>query len=132
MSSEKEGQSVIPLTDFEACALGAPTASLNRVDMPSVSLAYLQASAAIPSPCKEVFRLLGDIAGIHLNPAERARVGVPGISFGGGRSMIPSDIRGEQSDVLEAQGRSGRDSHRCLLRLGGRINERLAERGSSD
>jgi hypothetical protein len=102
MSSENEGRSVIPLKDFEACVLGAPIASLNKVDMTSVSQAYLQASAATPSPHKEVFLLLSAIAGIHLNPAERARVWVPGVSFGGRRSMIPSDIRGEQSDVLEA------------------------------
>jgi hypothetical protein len=102
MSSEKEGPSVIPLTDFEACVLGAPIASLNKVDMTSLSQAYLQASATTPSPCREVFQLLSAIAGIHLNPAERARIWVPGISLGGRRSMIPSDIRGEQSDVLEA------------------------------
>jgi hypothetical protein len=68
MSSEKTGASVIPLTDFEACDLGSPIASLNRVDMTSVSQAFLRASSATPSPCKEVFGLLSAIAGIHLNP----------------------------------------------------------------
>ena len=102
MSSEKEGPPILPLADFNACVLDAPIAALNQVDMTSVSLAYQQASATTPSPCKEVFRLLGEIAGIHLNPAERGRIWGPGISSGNRRSMIPSDIRGEQSDVLEA------------------------------
>ena len=93
---------MLPLADFDACVLDAPIAALNQVDMTSVSLAYHQASATTPSPCKEVFRLLGEIAGIHLNPAERGRIWGPGTSFGNRRSMIPSDIRGEQSDVLEA------------------------------
>jgi hypothetical protein len=31
-----------------------------------------------------------------------ASIRVPGLQMSGGRSMLPSDIRGEQSDVLEA------------------------------
>jgi hypothetical protein len=100
-SSEKEGPPVVPLADFDACVLEAPIAALDQVGM-TLSLAYHQASAKTPSPCREVFRLLGEIAGIHLNPAERGRVWRPGTSFDNRRSMIPSDIRGEQSDVLEA------------------------------
>jgi hypothetical protein len=102
MSSEKEKPSVIPLADFDACVPDAPLATLNQVDMTSVSRAYHQASATTSSPCKEVFRLLGEIAGIHLTPAEPGRIWGPGTSFGNQRSMIPSDIRGVQSDVLEA------------------------------
>ena len=102
MNSEKNGWSVIPLADFEACVLDAPIASLDKVDTTSVWQAYRQASATTPSPCREVFELLGAIASIHLKPAERGSIWVPCISFGGQRSLIPSDIRGEQSDVLEA------------------------------
>jgi hypothetical protein len=102
MSTEKEGPPLVPLADFDACAPEAPITALNRVDMPSFSLAYQQASATTPSPCKEVFQLLTQITGIHLNPAERGRVWGPGFSLNNQRSMIPSDIRGEQSDILEA------------------------------
>src|ERR1700674_3010950 len=102
MSSEKEGLSMVPLAHFDACVLDAPIAALNQVDMASISLAYQQASASTSSPCKEVFRLLSEIAGIHLDPAERGRIWRPGIQSNDRRSMIPSDIRGEQSDVLEA------------------------------
>jgi hypothetical protein len=101
MTTEKEGLSLVPLADFDACALEAPIAALNQVDMPSLSIAYQQALATTPSPCKEVFRLLSEITGIHLNPAERGRIWGPGFSFNNRRSMVPSDIRGEQSDVLE-------------------------------
>jgi hypothetical protein len=97
-----EGMPLIPLASFDACTLDAPIAAVNQVDMTTVSLAYQQASAAAQSPCKEVFRLLGEIAGIHLTPAERGKIWGPGTTFGDRRSMIPSDIRGAQSDVLEA------------------------------
>src|ERR1700730_11404807 len=102
MSSEKEKPSVIPLADVDACVPDAPIATLNQVDMTSVSLAYHQVSAMTPSPCKEVFRLLGEIAGIHLDTAERGRIWGPRSSSGNLPSLIPGDIRGEQSDVLEA------------------------------
>jgi hypothetical protein len=102
VSSATEGMRLIPLASFDACTLDAPIAALNQVDMTSASLAYQQASAAAQSPCKEVFRLLGEITGIHLTPAERGKIWGPGTAFGDRRSMIPSDIRGAQSDVLEA------------------------------
>src|ERR1700694_640154 len=101
ISTEKEGPPLVPLADFEACPLEAPITGLKQVDMASISLAYQQASATTPPPCKEVFRLLAEITGIHLNPAERGGIWRPGLSFDNRRSMIPSDIRGEQSDVLE-------------------------------
>jgi hypothetical protein len=99
MSNEKEGPSMIPLADFDACVLDAPIAALNKVDMTAISLAYLQA-ATTPSPFKEVFRFLSEITGIHLSPAERGKIWGPGMQLGDRRSMIPSDIRGKQSDVL--------------------------------
>jgi len=102
VSIENEGPPVVPLADFDACVMNAPIATLNQIDMPSVSLAYQQASATTSSPSKEVFRLLAEITGIHLHPGERGKVWGPGTSFENRRSMIPSDIRGEQSDVLEA------------------------------
>jgi hypothetical protein len=97
-----EGTTLVPLASFDACTLDAPIAALNEVDMTSISLAYHQASIAAQSPCKEVFRLLGEISGIHLSPAERRKIWGPGTVDGDQRSMIPSDIRGAQSDALEA------------------------------
>jgi hypothetical protein len=102
MSNEKEGPAIIPLTDFDACVLDAPIAELNQVDMISIWGAYSQASATTPSPCKEVFQLLGEIASIQLTPAGRGKIWGPASQSDSQRTMIPSDIRGKQSDVLEA------------------------------
>ena len=102
MSSEKEGFATISLESFDSCALDAPISALDHIDMTSISLAYCQASATAQSPCKEVFRLLSEITGIHLTPGERGKIWGPSTTFGDRRSMIPSDVRGEQSDVLEA------------------------------
>jgi hypothetical protein len=97
-----EEMRLIPLASFDACTLDAPIAGHSQVDMTLISIAYQQASAAAHSPCKEVFRLLGEITGIHLTPEERGKIWGPGTAFGGQRSIIPSDIRGAQCDVLEA------------------------------
>lgn len=93
---------MLPLVAFDTCVLEAPIAALNQIDMTSVALAYHQASVATPSPCKEVYSFLAEIAGIHLNPAERGTIWRPGSSFDNRRSVIPSDFRGEQSDILES------------------------------
>jgi hypothetical protein len=77
-----------------------PSPALNKVDMTAISLAYLQAAATTPSPFKGVFRFLSEITGIHLSPAEGGKIWGPGMQLGDRRSMIPSDIRGKQSDVL--------------------------------
>jgi len=100
-SGENAGPPLLLVADFDACVLDAPIAALNQIDMNSISLAYQQAAAITPSPSKEVFRFLSEIAGIHLDPAERGRIWIPAASFGSRRSIIPSDIRGQQSDVLE-------------------------------
>jgi hypothetical protein len=93
---------MLPLVAFDTCILEAPIAALNQIDMTSVSLAYHQASVATPSPCKEVYSFLAEIAGIHLDPAARGTIWKPGSSFDNRRSVIPSDFRGEQSDILES------------------------------
>ena len=84
-----------------------------------------------------------------------ARFGCLALRFANRRSMLPSDIRGEQCDSWrrvasdrtpsasgpycrrcvdqrQAQKRSGQDSHRCLLRLCRGVDGWLAEGGLSD
>src|SRR6516165_10801290 len=101
MSSETQEPRVISLAEFDACALEGPLAALNQVDMISISSAYQQAAATAPSPSKEVFGLLGEIAAIHLTPAERGRIWGPIAQRGDQRTMLPADIRGKQSEILE-------------------------------
>lgn len=92
---------VVGLANFEACAFNEPIATLDQVSNSAISVAYHHASVVARSPCDEVFRLLSAIAGIHLVPADRGKMWVPGVQMSGRRSMLPSDIRGRQSEVLE-------------------------------
>lgn len=94
---------VVPLEAFTACPLEAPVAGLNHTDLIAFSHLYEQAAAAAASPCQSVYALLAALCGIHLDPAARGNVWIPGVSTGLRRSMIPSDISGPQSDILEAQ-----------------------------
>jgi hypothetical protein len=105
MSGEDaEERQVVPLEAFAACPLEAPVAELNHTDLNAFSHVYEQAAAAAAtSPCQSVYALLAALCGIHLDPAARGNVWIPGISIGFRRSMIPSDIAGPQSDILEAQ-----------------------------
>jgi hypothetical protein len=105
MSGEDaEERQVVPLEAFAACPLEAPVAELNHTDLNAFSHVYEQAAAAAAtSPCQSVYALLAALCGIHLDPAARGNVWIPGISIGFRRSMIPSDIGGPQSDILEAQ-----------------------------
>ena len=47
-----------------------------------------------------IFGLLSDISGIHFKPDDRAEPYGPQFVFDGRRSMIPSDLRGEQSGAI--------------------------------
>jgi hypothetical protein len=75
---------------------------VDQVGTFAISMAFGQASATAQPPCNEVYRLLAQITGIHLAPSDRGKIWVPAMQMSGGRSMLPSDIRGEQSEVLEA------------------------------
>jgi len=101
VNGEERPRPVVTLEDFAACDPEEPIAQLNQVSMSAISTAYAFASAAAPSPCNAVYGLLADITGIHLDPADRGDKWKPSASFAGRRPIMPSDIRGEQSDVLE-------------------------------
>lgn len=102
MSTEAEVRHIVTLADFQGCSLEDPIAHVDSVSLSAMSMAFGQASAAATPPCNEVYRLLAQIAGVHLSPSDRGRIWVPGLQMSGGRSMLPGDIRGEQSDVIEA------------------------------
>lgn len=101
MSDEGPTPPVVTLAQFEACDLEGPIGSINQVGMPALWLAFESAAATTPSPCRDVFSLLASICSIHLNPGDRGRIWGAGVQLGGRRSMIPSDLRGDQSDILE-------------------------------
>jgi hypothetical protein len=93
---------VIELAAFEACEIDAPIAAIDQVGMSTISIAYGRASAAAASPTKDVYLLLSAIAGMHLRPSDAGSKFGPGAQWPDRRTMIPSDIRGPQADVLEA------------------------------
>src|ERR1700722_7497708 len=93
---------VVELAAFEACDLNAPIAGVDQVGMPAISTAYGQASAAAASPAKDVYLLLSAVAGINLRPSGPGNKWGPGAQRADLRTMIPSDIRGRQTDVLES------------------------------
>jgi hypothetical protein len=88
--------------DFAACDLEGPIAEIDHVGMAAISTAYAFASLSVPSPCKEVYGLLSDVTGIHLDPADRGEKWKRSTPFAGRRPIMPADIRGELADVLEA------------------------------
>lgn len=101
MSDGESTPPLVTLAQFEACDLEAPIASINQVGMPALWLAFESAAATTQSPCRDVFSLLGSICSIHLNPGDRGRIWGAGAQQGGRRTMLPSDLRGDQSDILE-------------------------------
>jgi hypothetical protein len=102
MRNEGTETPVVDLAAFEGCDVNAPIAAIDQVGMPTISIAYGQASAVAKSPAKDVYLLLAAIAGMHLKPSEPGNIFGPSAQRSDLRTMIPSDIRGAQSDVLEA------------------------------
>lgn len=100
---EAEERQVVPLQAFAECSLEAPIAGLNHTDLNAFSYLYEHAAAAAAPPCQSVYALLAALCGIRLDPAARGKFWIARDSIGLRRSMIPSDIAGPQSDILEAQ-----------------------------
>ncbi|WP_316192530.1 MULTISPECIES: hypothetical protein [unclassified Bradyrhizobium] len=102
MAEERTQTPFVELAAFEACDVNAPIAGVDQVSMPGISMAYGQASAAAASPAKDVYLLLSAVAGIHLRPPDPGNKFSPGVQRADLRTMLPSDIRGSQADVLES------------------------------
>jgi hypothetical protein len=102
MAEEGTQALVVELAAFEACDLNAPIAAVDQVSMPAIAMAYAQAAAAAASPAKDAYLLLSAVAGIHLRPSDPGNKFGPGVQRADLRTMVPSDIRGRQADVLES------------------------------
>lgn len=94
-------QSLVTAVDLAACAFEDPIASLRAPDAANLATAYRQAAAGSADPCARVYDFLAAICGIHLDPEARGTVWGPMMTFSDQRTLIPSDIKGAQSDVLE-------------------------------
>ena len=102
MEANGRTSSIVSVEDFAACDPEGPIADIDHGGMSAISTAYAFASAAAQSPCKEVYGLLADVTGIHLDPADRGEKWKRSAPFAGRRPIMPADVRGEQADVLEA------------------------------
>lgn len=92
--------SLVTAEQFGACVVDAPIATITQIDSFSLSQAYLQAAVTTP-PCSDVFNLLSALAGINLTPDDRGRIWGPVGTRGNSRTLVPSDVKGEQSNILE-------------------------------
>ena len=94
----------VSANEFAALDVEAPIRGARNVDCWTLKRLYHAAASKAENSGDElavrVFGLLCDIAGIHLKPEDRAEPYGPQFVVEGRRSMIPSDVRGEQSTAV--------------------------------
>ena len=90
--------------EFAALEIEAPIRDSKNVDCWTLASLYqTAASEAVESsnePASRVFALLTAIANLHFKPEDRSEPYGPQSVFHGRRSMIPADLRGDQSAVI--------------------------------
>ena len=95
---------MVPMDDFAAVEYEVPIANSHKVDCMGLNSLYQEAAKAQSEAGNEnaarVFQLLGSVCQIHFKPNDRAEPYGPMAVFDGKRSIIPSDLRGEQSAVF--------------------------------
>ena len=95
---------VIANNDFAAVDIEAPIRDSNKVDCFSLASLFQSASKQQQGTKNEitarVYGLLSDVARMHFKPEDKAMPYGPHYVIDGRRSIIPSDLRGEQSSVF--------------------------------
>ena len=102
-----QGIAIVTREDFVAAGLEAPIRDSSKVDCSSLADLYHTASAQHAESGNEiaarVFRLVANVARMHFKPEDRAEpYGPVRVLVDGSRSMVPADLRGDQSDVFAA------------------------------
>lgn len=101
------GVTIVTRADFEAVNLEAPIHNHDTVDCPSLGEIYKDAydkhkQASQKTPAR-VFRFVAAVLFMHFKFEDTAESYGPDMQMNDGRrSIIPSDLRGEQSDILAA------------------------------
>ena len=99
-----EQLTVVTLSDFEAVDFEAPIRDTDEMDCLELSSMFCSAAAkqmdAGDDCAIRVFELLAGVASINLKPWDRAEPYGPDRVYGDRRSIIPSDLKGEQSRVF--------------------------------
>ena len=103
--SEREAPAnVVTAEDFAAVEVEAPIRDSRNVDCWSLGTLYQSAGSEAEASGNEsaarVFALLREIANIHFKPEDRAQPYGPLSVFDNQRTLIPSDLRGEQSAAI--------------------------------
>lgn len=114
-SQPEEPAPPVTVDEFAAVGAEAPLRDTRNLDCWTLGSLYrAAASQALESGddrAVRVFGLLSNIANIHFKPEDRAEPYGPQFVMDGRRSMIPSDLRGEQSaaiaDIVPTIGNSG-------------------------
>lgn len=95
---------VIGLADFEAIDFEAPLAKSRKLRGTSLGTLFREAAQAAKQRGDDVavrvYGLLADVTQIHFKPYDRAEPYGPMMVMDGRRSIIPDDLRGEQSAVF--------------------------------
>lgn len=103
-TSSEEGIPYVELADFQAVDIEEPIAGSRCVSCEGLASLYQEASksAGDKNAASEarVFGLLAAICQIHFKPNDQAEPYGPLLVMDGRRSLIPSDLRGEQAAVL--------------------------------
>ena len=93
---------IIDLAKFSSVDFEAPIAVAGNVDCMKLGHLFGKAFSAEKevgnTDAAEVFQLLQSVWQIHFKPNDRAEPYGPMAVFDGKRSVIPSDLEGEQSD----------------------------------
>lgn len=97
---------VVDLADFKAVDCDAPIADIRKVECECFASSYRKAAEASKADGDEsasrVFALLADVTRIHFKPDDQGEPYGPLFVIDSRRSIIPDDLRGEQSTVFAA------------------------------
>lgn len=93
---------VVESADLAEVNVEAIISDPQQIDCRQLSEDYQAAmkTAEEDSPAWRVYRLMRDLCLIHLKPADRSEPFGPMVQSAEGRSAIPSDYKGQQSEVL--------------------------------
>lgn len=101
---EPKGLELASTADFEAIDCEAPLGDSPKVYCQSLGSLYQKAAEAAGkdgnAKAERVFRLLAAVSQMHFKPHDRAEPYGPLFVMDGRRSVIPDDLRGEQSAVF--------------------------------
>ena len=95
---------MVTLNEFTAVDVEAPIRDNNNVDCWTLGKLYQEAASKAEEESNQsalaVFGLLSAITNIHFKPEDRSEPFGPQFVMNGKRTMIPEDIRGDQSAVI--------------------------------